>query len=243
MSLFLYLPLKAISKSWQFHPVGKINLKESKASDNSEISYVLEFVKKEEIEKFSYLNKELFRLTAFTLPLKKILKRNKGIYEKNYLTSAFICLIDENKTSIIGFSHVLPLNDIGKREYLANNGLNDGQVSSRNIAGENEWTDTIVLFSLGKSKQPTRTGFPLLVRTFEAHLMKIIEHLDMLKKEPKYNTYRIYVQVDPEEPALGRLLVRYGFEELEINSGNGFHFWELIVNSTNLPDLNKKFLI
>ena len=181
-----------------------------------------------DLSKFNQINRELFSFTAFALPIQVIKNRNKTLFQANKLTAALVeAQINQSDYIPIGISHIIPLNDLGKALYVKNDGLKDGEIRAEHIANSEEWSNAILLFSMGilpPYRKMVRDKSLTLVFVFLEHLIKVIAEMQISNPKEPY-TY-IYVQTEKPNKGIGKIISRVGFQKLDILSGDGYPLWE-----------------
>ncbi len=196
---------------------------------STEGSYRLKIAQGNDLSTFNQINRDLFRFTLFSLPLQIINKRNNEIFKANKLTTAVIeAQVSQTQYTPIGISHVVPLNSLGKTQYVMNNGLKDSQIRFEHVSKPQEWSNAIVLFSMGilpPCRRLIKNRYLAIVFIFLEHLTNLISEM-RLYHPTKTCTY-IYVQTEKSSKGIGRILSLIGFQKLDIISGDGHRIWEI----------------
>ncbi|MEV2210577.1 hypothetical protein AB0H86_03545 [Streptomyces sp. NPDC050997] len=181
-----------------------------------------------ELELFNQLNREVFKHTAFTLPLHVIRRRNNELFSADPMMFGIVEASKDGHYTPVGMSHIIPLNDLGASLYVRNGGLKDSEISARYAAKQGEWSDSLVLFSMGilkSSRDLLKDRHLLLPAVFADHLVDLIS--EMCSLHPDRSHVRVYAQTEKPNGGIGRLLARLGFEETSIIGGDGYPLWEL----------------
>lgn len=195
------------------------------------LDYRFRTIERGDLEIFNQINREVFRLTAFALPLHVIKKRNIGLFKANSSIYALIEAVKDDEYVPVGMSSILPLNDIGASLYIRNGGLRDDEIQPRHIASKDEWSNGIILFAMGilpSSRSLLKNKRALFIDVFGDHLISLLQ--DMRLKNPEKTTTSLYAQVEKPRGGIGRLLSQLGFEETTITTGDGCKLWEMELN-------------
>jgi hypothetical protein len=210
------------------------SLKRSGKSKEQPLAYQVRLVGPNEIELFDQLNREIFAFTTFAIPLRDIRQRNNSIYKVNPATSALVWAVGDGREAPVGISHILPLNELGGAMYVRNKGLSDSEITARDVAKRGEWSDTIILFSMGLTKSGRGRLRPtILSDVFIAHLLMLL--VEIRAKNPSLPLTHIYAQTEKPSSGIGLLLQRYGFEQTSIVTGDGYTLWQADADLTRLP--------
>lgn len=200
-----------------------------KRYDNGRIlsfDYRVRRVQSGELDMFNQINREIYKLTAFSLPLHRISQRNKELFNKN---SSMFAIIDANiggRYIPIGISHILTLNDLGKAMYVRQGGLKDGDIRAEHITASGEWSSAIVLFSMGvlpAFRNRLKDRYLTLPYVFVDHLVEIV--FDMRTSDPDRADTYVYAQTEKPHGGIGKLLLTMGFENTSITTGDGCTLW------------------
>ncbi|MHB8136739.1 MAG: hypothetical protein ACYDH1_21210, partial [Anaerolineaceae bacterium] len=119
-SVFGVQPFEIISKYIDSKniPMNLANYVERKLmkslESNIPLDYRVRIIDENDLELYNQLNRKIFSLTAFSLPIDKIRKRNTSLFKTNKCAFAFIEINVHGLYMPIGISHILPLNKIGK---------------------------------------------------------------------------------------------------------------------------------
>ncbi|NUS45100.1 MAG: hypothetical protein HOQ24_15605 [Mycobacteriaceae bacterium] len=182
-----------------------------------------------ELDLLCQLNREVFGLTAFSAPLDVIKRRNRRSFEANPLAYRIIeAKVRGDDFVPVGMSCILPLNQVGEAEYCRTGGLSDAEVSGVHVAGPGEWSDAVVLFSMGLIRTVRgrlRDGSSVLPHVFLEHLVDILTAMRVAN--PDKSTVRLYAQTEHVKGGIGRMLRRLGFIDTGIVTGDGYPLWEL----------------
>lgn len=184
-------------------------------------------IQEDDLELLIQINREVFRFTAFALPLHLVKRRNAALFKANPSIYALIEAKTNGEYIPVGMSCILPLNDIGAALYIRDGGLKDSEIQSRHIASKSEWSNAIVLFAIGilpSSRTLLKNRRELLLDAFGGHLTDLLS--EMLMHNPGKTSTYLYAQVEKPQGGIGRLLLRLGFEETDITTGDGCTLWE-----------------
>lgn len=184
-----------------------------------------------ELDLLCQLNREVFGLTAFSTPLDVIKRRNRSSFEANPLVYRIVEAKVGGEYIPVGMSSILPLNQVGEAEYCRTGGLSDSEVRGVHIARVDEWSDAVVLFSMGliRSVRGRLSGnSAVLPQVFLDHLIDIVT--TMHAAHPEKRTLRLYAQTEHVKGGIGRMLRRLGFADTGIVTGDGYPLWELTYN-------------
>ena len=197
----------------------------------------------ETLEVFCKANRELFSSTSFQLSLEKIRERNNSLFRKNCDTSMLIESYHDGKSVIVGMSHILPLNDIGKHAYLSSSEkLKDEQIRGEHIAAHGEKSDTLILFSMGVFRSMYRdilnqpeysiSGRELATFIFIEHIRLILKGIS--HKNTNLGKVDILLQADKKsDKRFFKNIARIGFENTGNISGDGYPFWSKTIEFSN----------
>jgi hypothetical protein len=200
-------------------------LKGAVTSQRKPLTYRVQLIESSELELFDQLNREVFAYTTFALPLRDIRRRNNAIYKVNPATSAVILAAANGREVPVGISHILPLNQSGAASYVRDGGLSDSKITARDIAKRGEWSDAIVLFSMGLTRSSRGRLRPtILSDVFLAHLLMIL--VEIRAQNPNQTLTYVYTQTERPSSGIGILLKRFGFEQTSIKTGDGYTLWE-----------------
>ena len=209
-------------------------LREVADSSARPLPYRVQLVGEHDIELFNQLNREIFAFTAFALPLRVIRRRNNAIFRKNPSTAAIIYATGTDTVVPVGISHILPLNGLGASLYVKDHGLADEEITGRHVARQGEWSDAVVLFSMGLTRAGRgRMGRNIMADTFLDHLLVILS--EMHAQNPGRTVASVYAQTERPTGAIGRLLARLNFKQTDMKTGDGFNLWEAEVQIPTLP--------
>ena len=208
---------------------GSINRQlETKSPDaDVPLAYQVRPVGAGELEAFNQLNRDLFRFTSFSLPLRTIRRRNSSMYKVNPATIAFVEAFLADRYAPVGISHIVPLNEVGAALYVRDDGLRDGELTGNHMARRGQWSDAIVLFSMGlaKAARPRLVGDGnIVLGVYAQHLGLVLG--EMVDANPgKTETY-LYSQTERADGDIVRLLSELHFVDTEMTSGDGFRLWQ-----------------
>lgn len=209
-------------------------LREVANPSNRALPYRVELVSEGDLELFNQLNREIFAFTAFALPLRVIRKRNKAIFRTNPSTAAIIYAVGEEMSVPVGISHVIPMNDLGASLYIRDGGLADREITGRHVARQGEWSNAVVLFSMGLTRAGRgRMGHNILADAFLDHLLIMLT--EIRARNPDRRSASVYAQTERPTGAIGRLLTRLDFKQTDIETGDGVRLWEVEVQIPTLP--------
>lgn len=215
----------------------KKRLKNSSNPDSTSVDYRVRIIDKNELSEFNQLNRELFAFTAFSLPLQKIRKRNNRLFEANSLMFAMVDANIDGRFIPVGISHIIPLSDLGKALYVTNKGIKDSEIKPEHIAAEDEWSNAILMFSMGilpPFRNVLKDKYLTLPYVFAEHLIQLVS--EMKKHYPQMNTTWIYSQTEKAHGGIGKMLMALGFENTDITTGDGFILWELKLDLPVITD-------
>ena len=121
-----------------------------------------------------------------------------------------------------------------ERQRKKDHGLADEEITGRHVARQGEWSDAVVLFSMGLTRAGRgRMGRNIMADTFLDHLLVILS--EMHAQNPGRTVASFYAQTERPTGAIGRLLARLNFKQTDMKTGDGFNLWEAEVQIPTLP--------
>jgi hypothetical protein len=199
----------------------------SPVSETTPMDYRSRRITARELDLICQINREIFGLTAFSVPLDVIKRRNGSSFDANPLVYRIVEAKVGNGYVPVGMSSILPLNQVGEAEYCRTGGLPDSEVRGVHIAGRDEWSDAVVLFSMGllrSARGRLRGNTAVLPLVFLDHLADIVT--TMRTAHPDKHTLHLYAQTEHVRGGIGRMLRRLGFTDSGIVTGDGYPLWE-----------------
>jgi hypothetical protein len=171
------------------------------------------------------MNYEGFRDSSFGVDAGRLKQRDSSWMTRN--PKAFMLMVDPlTRMEFIGYSCLLPLNELGAKLYLGGK-LKDEDIPASLVAKAGEPANAVIVFaivlrpefSLAKSGASKRYGIYFYSCVFR-HAVDLCEELDQSGGVPA-----LYAQT--EHRGIGRKLERLGFVRTDLKSAEGFSFWKL----------------
>ncbi len=187
--------------------------------------FALRFVRDDEIDEFSALNKEIFSATAFEYDYDVIVRRNLNVYKTNRLTTAFV-VGRHDPERLLGICHVLPLTPAAADDYRVGR-LGDNDITARHVAERGQTCGAVLLFSIGLLPQSRDREFNPrrdIAELFTLHAVRILVSI-IQERNNLPPTVEFLAQCDSNETALAKILEENDFERTDYVSRDGFPVW------------------
>ncbi|MEU3013782.1 hypothetical protein [Nocardia asteroides] len=188
-----------------------------------QLDYRVRHLDDRDLDTLCQINREAFARSGFATPLDIIRQRNLSVHQVNPLSYSLIEAAVDGSFVPVGFSCILPLNRLGEASYCRTGGLTDAQLRGIHLTRPGEWSDAVVLFSVGllRGFRGRLGASPLTIsQIFIDHLAEVL--LDVHAADPARPTTRIYAQTEHTGTGVARLLNAFGFADTGVVTGDGY---------------------
>lgn len=188
-----------------------------------QLDYRVRHLDDRDLDTLCQINREAFARSGFATPLDVIRQRNLSVHQVNPLSYSLIEAAVDGSFVPVGFSCILPLNRLGEASYCRTGGLTDAQLRGIHLTRPGEWSDAVVLFSVGllRGFRGRLGASPLTIsQIFIDHLAEVL--LDVHAADPARPTTRIYAQTEHTGTGVARLLNAFGFADTGVVTGDGY---------------------
>ncbi|MFD6394338.1 hypothetical protein [Nocardia sp. NPDC060259] len=188
-----------------------------------QLDYRVRHLDDRDLDTLCQINREVFARSGFATPLDLIRQRNLSVHQVNPLAYSLIEAQVDGSFVPVGFSCILPLNRLGEAAYCRTGGLTDAQVRGIHVTRPGEWSDAVVLFSVGllRGFRGRLGASPLTIsQIFIDHLAEVL--LDVHAADPARPTTRVYAQTEHTGTGVARLLAAFGFADTGVVTGDGY---------------------
>ncbi|MFI8974463.1 hypothetical protein ACIGO9_16360 [Nocardia asteroides] len=188
-----------------------------------QLDYRVRHLDDRDLDTLCQINREAFARSGFATPLDLIRQRNLSVHQVNPLSYSLIEAAVDGSFVPVGFSCILPLNRLGEASYCRTGGLTDAQLRGIHLTRPGEWSDAVVLFSVGllRGFRGRLGASPLTIsQIFIDHLAEVL--LDVHAADPARPTTRIYAQTEHTGTGVARLLTAFGFADTGVVTGDGY---------------------
>ncbi|MEV0064579.1 hypothetical protein [Nocardia sp. NPDC050718] len=188
-----------------------------------QLDYRVRHLDDRDLDTLCQINREAFARSGFATPLDVIRQRNLSVHQVNPLAYSLIEAQVDGTFVPVGFSCILPLNRLGEAAYCRTGGLTDAQLRGLHLSRPGEWSDAVVLFSVGllRGFRGRLGASPLTIsQIYIDHLAEVL--LDIHAADPTRPTTRVYAQTEHAGTGVARLLAAFGFADTGVVTGDGY---------------------
>ncbi|WP_342802245.1 hypothetical protein [Nocardia sp. No.11] len=188
-----------------------------------QLDYRVRHLDDRDLDTLCQINREAFARSGFATPLDLIRQRNLSVHQVNPLAYSLIEASVDGTFVPVGFSCILPLNRLGEAAYCRTGGLTDAQLRGLHLSRPGEWSNAVVLFSVGllRGFRGRLGASPLTIsQIYIDHLAEVL--LDIHTADPARPTTRVYAQTEHTGTGVARLLAAFGFADTGVVTGDGY---------------------